>query len=330
MKDIDDLIEEFNDGDTEKILTYFGDFETFFRAVDRRGKVSEISLNTGYSDEYENELLLYFYENDIDKFYHWCKIYLDDIEYENGKVYCVKTSASDFGVLFCDNRDVSRSTIESILDGETDFDWYYDDDVDVFNYVIYDLNEKNLNILKNRFVNELSGVEVPPDTNLLEKIAEEQDNGYATIDSSNIDIIFRDKITIEYLLEDVLDPEIEDELSRIYNQSTNTSLENEYYESVWDELTSDYFNGKPEWITRKHLYKKDTDAHMVRLEIANFEKMISEYLEHNKKYGASGTISYHGSFLNILRDETECLSVRFPEYANYPEKYINDYFADFF
>ena len=331
MKNIDDLIDEFNDGDTEKILTYFGDFETFFNVLKRRGKVSEINLNTTQSEEWENELLLYFYENDTEKFYHWCKVYLDDIEYENGKVYCIRPNASDFAVLYCDNRDVSRSTIESLLDGEADFDWYNDEDVDIFNYVIEELNPENLKRLKDRFIKELEGIEVSPETQLLEEIAEEQGHSdYVTVDLSNIDRIFRDKITIEYLLEDELDSEIENELARIYNMSNNSALENEYYEEVWGELTDDYFNGEPDWVTRKHSYKTDAKVPMVRLEIANFDGIVTDYLRANKKYGASGTLSYYGSYLEILRNEIECLSVRFPDYPNHPEKYIDEYFRDYF
>lgn len=326
MRNIDDLIDEFNDGDTEKILTYFGDFETFFNALKRRGKVSEIKLNTSQSDGWENELLLYFYENDIDKFYHWCKVYLDDIEYENGKVYCIRPNASDFAVLYCDNRDVSRSTIESILDGESDFDWYNDEDVDIYNYVIEELNEKNIKKLKHRFVVELTGIQVSPETQLLEEIAEEQGHSdYVTVDSSNIDRIFRDKITIEYLLEDELDSEIENELARIYNMSNNTALESEYYKEVWGELTDDYFNGEPDWVTRKNSYKTDAKVPMVRLEITNFDGIITDYLRVN-----SGTLSYHGSYLELLRNEIECLNVRFPDYPSHPEKYINEYFSDYF
>lgn len=331
MRNIDDLIDEFNNGESEKIITYFGDFETFFNALKRRGKVSEISLNTPESDDWENELLLYFYENDIDKFYHWCKVYLDDIEYENGKVYCIRPNASDFGVLYCDNRDVSRSTIESLLDGEADFDWYNDEDVDIFNYVIYELNEKNLKKLKHRFVVELTGIQVSPETQLLEEIAEEQGHSdYVTVDSSNIDRIFSDKFTVDYLLEDELDSEIENELARIYNMSNNSALESEYYKEVWGELTDDYFNGEPDWVTRKHSYKTDAKVPMVRLEIANFDGIITDYLRVNKKYGASGTLSYYGSYLELLRNEINCLSVRFPDYPSYPEKFINEYFSNYF
>jgi hypothetical protein len=332
MRNIDDLISEFNDGNLD-VSQYFGDNETFFKVVDRRGKIDEIDIGQTEESEYwENELMLYFYEHHKDKFYYYCNKWLDDVEFEDGKIYCARNSASDFAVLFCDNRDVSRSTIEEILDGEADWDWYYDDSIDVYSYVIEELNEKNIKILKNRFVEELSGVEVPPDTNLLEEIAEEKDNGYATIDSSNIDIIFKDKTTVKYLLEDVLDSEIENDLGRVYNHSNNSSLENDYYEEVWGELTSDYFDGKPEWITRKHPSASNATVHIVRLEITDFDKLITDFLNYNKGYGhaASSLLGYHGSFLEVLRDSVECLNIRFPDYASSPEKYINEYFGDYF
>jgi hypothetical protein len=331
MSYIDELINDFNNGDFDNIIQYFGDYQTFFEVLKRRNRVSELDMSSQYIDDVENELLLYLYETDKDKFYYWCQKYLDDVEIENGKIYCVRSSAGDFATLFCDGRDYSRDTIESILNGEWDFDWYFDDDVDVYRNVIEDLNPKNIEILKNRFISELSGIEVSPETKLLEEIAEEQGHSdYVTVDKTNIDRILNDDDSTNHLLDDEMDSDIKDELQRVYNHSTNSSLENEYYEEVWGELTSDYFDGKPEWISRNHPYKKDTKMEMVRLEIADFDTIVLDYLNENKKYGSSGTLTYQGSFLNILRDATECLRVRFPDYANYPERYINDYFADYF
>jgi len=333
MRNIDDIIEEFNEGNTGYVNKIFGEFETFFKLVDRRGKIDEIDIGqTAESEYWENELMLYFYEHHKDKFYHYCGKWLDDVEFENGNAYCVRNSAGDFASLFCDNRYVSRSTIEEILDGEFDFNWYYDDtDVNVYDYVIEELNEKNLERLKNRFVNELTGVEVSPETKLLEEFAEEQGHiDYVTIDSTVMDNIINDEETIKYLLENELDSEFKNELSRVYNYSYQASLEKDYYDSVWNELTSDYFTGDPEWITRKHHIATNKDIHQVRLEIRDFDKIITDFLTENKGYTGSSLLGYHGSFLEVLRDSVECLSVRFPEYAYDPEKYINDYFADYF
>jgi len=332
MSYIDELINDFNDGDFDNIIQYFGDYQTFFEVLKRRNKLSEIDMSSHYIDEVENELLIYLYESHKDKFYYWCQKYLDDVEIENGKIYCIRSSAGDFATLFCDGRDYSRDTIESILDGEWDFfDWYFDDDVEVYRNVIEDLNSKNIEILKNRFISELSGIQVSPETKLLEEIAEEQGHSdYVTVDQTNIDRILNDDDSTNYLLDDEMDNNIKDDLQRVYNYSSSASLENEYHKEVWDELTDDYFNGKPEWVTRNNPYIKDGKMDRVRLEIADFDRLILDYLSENKKYGGSGTLSYHGSFLNILKDATECLRVRFPDYANHTERYINDYFADYF
>lgn len=332
MSYIDELIDNFNDGEFDNIIQYFGDYETFFNVIKKRNKMSEIDMSSHYIDDVENEILIYLYGSDKNKFYFWCQKYLDDIEIENDKIYCIRSSAGDFATLFCDSRDVSQKTIEEILDGEADFNWYYDNDnVDVYRYVIEELNPENLKRLKDRFIKELEGIEVSPETQLLEEIAEEQGHTeYVTIDSSNIDRIINNEKTTNYLLEYELDSEIENELSRIYNYSNNSSLENEYYEEVWSELTSDYFDGKPEWVKRNNPYIKDSKMERVRLEITDFDTIILDYLNENKKYGSSGTLSYHGSYLAILKDATECLNVRFPDYPNHPEKYIDEYFRDYF
>jgi len=332
MTNIDDIIENFNEGDVSIVEDMFdNDYQLFFEFLDQRGELDKIEFNTDYSSTWDNEFAIYLSKYHKDKFYEYCNSQLSDIEFENGKIYCVAPNASDFGVLFCDNRDVSRGTIEAILDGEADFDWYYWSSCgDIYNYVIKELNDKNLNTLKQRFIKELTGVEVPTETKLLEEIAEEQEHiDYVIIDSNNINTIFDNKKTVEFLLEDVLDSEIKNELIKIYSDSNQSAFESEYYESVWGELTSEYFTGKPEWITRKHRVATK-DVHMVRLEINDFDDIIIGYLNDNSGYGNSGTLEYQGSYLEVLRNLVDCLSVRFPEYASYPEKYINDYFVDYF
>jgi hypothetical protein len=278
--------------------------------------------------------MLYFYEHHKDKFYHYCNLWLSDIEFENGKIYCVRSDADDFAVLFCTGgrNDVDREFIASLLKGEADFDWWGDyDDINVYDYVIEELDDKNLEHLKKRFVQELSGKEVSSETELLETIGNEQGHdGYVTIDSTNINRIFDDEDTVNYLLDDELDSDIKSDLSRIYGYSSNASLESEYYDEVWSKLTSDHFKGNPEWITRKHNVATNKNVHVIRLEISDFDRVITDFLGDNKGYTGSSLLGYHGSFLEVLREFTECLNPRFPEYAYNPEKYINDYFSDYF
>ena len=334
MRNIDDLIEEFNEGNTGYINNLFGEFEDFFKFVDRRGKIDEIHIgDTSESEYWENELMLYFYEHHRDKFYYYCNKWLDDIEFENGKVYCVRNDAADFARLFCTGgrSDYSEETIGEILSGNYDFDWYYDEDVDVYSGVIEDLTPQNLKLLQERFVIELSGVEVSPETSLLESIASEQGHDeYAIIDSSNIDEIFTDRKTVDYLLDSELDDEINSDLRRVYSYASHSALTDDYYNEVWGELTSTYFDGKPEYVSRPHSLAKNKMVEYVRLEITNFDLVITDFLSENKGYTGSSLLGYHGSFLEVLRESVECLSVRFPDYADVTPELINNYFVDYF
>jgi len=90
-----------------------------------------------------------------------------------------------------------------------------------------------------------------------------------------------------------------------------------------------YF-GKGEWISRPHTYKKDTTVEKYRAPIHNFESNILDFLNNGKGYSNS-TLEYWGSYLSILKEDFDCLSV-YP--SDYPDsrkvdKNINMYFSDY-
>ena len=56
MRNIDDIIERFNDGDYS-VLDYFGgDYQTFFKFLEKKKKLTEINPMRGLVDDYQNEL----------------------------------------------------------------------------------------------------------------------------------------------------------------------------------------------------------------------------------------------------------------------------------
>lgn len=330
MKNIDDIIDDFNN-DTIDVTRFYGDLETFFKVVDRRGKIDDISMDGWW----ENDLLLYFYENHKDKFYDYCKIYLDDIEFENGKIYCIRDSAGDFAKLFCNGRgnDYSRDTLEQILEGEYESNFYFYDDIDVWNEVIEELSPKNLQTLKEKFMASLAGEKVSPETNTLKEIASSQGHeDYVIIDSSNIDEIFKDRKTVMYLLKNEIDSnyEVLDDLKRIYSYAMESAYSQHYYDTLWDELTSGYFTGKREYVTRPHTHDKKKMVENVRLEIFNFDNVIVDFLEDGKGYTGDSLLGYWGNFLDVLDHNTECLRVRFDDYVSLDSETLNSYFNDYF
>jgi len=322
MRNIDDIVERFNDGDYSVLEYFSGDYQVFFKFLERRNKLIEIDPKGSLADEYQNELLIYFHNTNIDVFHHWCNDLLNDVEFVDGKPYIV-SDPGYFSVLFCDSRDVSIETIDNILSGELDFDWH-SYDIDIYDNVIDDLSPKNLNELKQIFLKKLGGKEISTD------------EGEITLTTENIDEVFNNKDLFMEILNDEL-PEVESELNSLYFNAERSALEDDYYEEVWDKLDEFFYTGDRKWVSVKRGYswdkdgsKKDRFVEMIRIPIRNFDRFIVDYLETNKKYSNS-TLEYHGSYIDMLKDAGDCLRVRFPDYADSRkvENNINEMFGDY-
>ena len=331
--DINELIEMFNEGDTD-FIKYVNDIETFFKIVNKRGLIDELDPEGRLAEDYQNDLLLFYYENNEEKFLEYVLKFLGDVEMVDGKPYIVLNTMGDFAEIFCDGRrnDLSRDTVEALLSGEYDshsYGWDSHDLTDnVYRDVIEELTKENLLHLKEYIIKTLEGQQINPHTELLEDYAQQQGHPeYVIVDQSNIDQVVDNSETMNELLDNELS-ELKNELYSIYGSAYNNAYEDELYEDVWNELST-YFE-KGDWVSRPHVYKKDTEVQKYRAPIHNFESNILDFLNQNKGY-SNGTLEYWGSFLGILKDGWECLSV-YP--SDYPDsrkvdKNINMSFSDY-
>lgn len=336
---LNELIEKFNEGEFEEYLIHFGSYEDFFHLLHKRGKLDLIDINSNnsyYDSKWINEYLLLIYKINKQKFYNICNTQLSDIEIENGKVYLM-ADAEDLAGLFCDSRDYSEKTIEKIISGEYDMEWYNSwYDIDIYDNVIDELNENNLKTLKQVFINDLQGKEISPETSELELIAAEEGTGeHVIVSEKNIHRIFKDKETINHLLDEELE-DTKQNLKTIYHNAEESALYDDYYEEVWGEL-SEFFDGKPEWVSRQrgYYYNKEGErtpkfVNVAKLEISDFDTLVVDYLEANKNY-SDGALEDIGYFLKILSEQKDCLRVRLPDYADFRkiQKNINEMFGDY-
>jgi len=155
---LEDFVEMFNNDDLD-VEKYFNDYDTFFSILNRKGLMGEIDPhNAGNGDVWQNQYLIWLYNNDKPEFYKWMKELLNDIDFKD-QVYW-EGDREDLARLFCDGAryDLSRDTIESILKGEDVFEPYWDttDDVEVptiphmnMKFMkIYSMNLTNISTLK--------------------------------------------------------------------------------------------------------------------------------------------------------------------------------------
>ena len=254
--------------------------------------------NASGGEHWQNEYLLWLYENDKENYYKWIPSLLNDVVFENGKAYLEITDRGDLAKLFCknDRNGLSRDTIEDVLNGDSNWEPYWNTTEDVYRDVIEELTKENLLSLKEYIVKKLSGKNISPETEELELIASEQGRTeYAEINSENIDRVVDDEETMKELLNDQLS-DLKSELYSIHSSSYNSAYEESVWSEIWSELGT-YFEGDGEWISKPHPYKKNTEIQYFKIPIKDFEGYVNDYLFNNKGYGNSGTLEYHGGFV---------------------------------
>lgn len=332
IEKVKEIVDMFNNGELD-IKSYFGgSYDKFFSFLEKRGALNLIDpINGPDADEWQNEFLIWQQQNDRDTFRKNVANILSDIKIENEIVYFVGDDLGELSMLFCENRNtISNSTIESILNGEGD---YYDFDHttdDVYRDVIDELTPKNTQILYDYIVKSLEGIQIDPQTEVLETIAEEQGHPeYVDVNTQTVIKIVDDEETMDYLLDNDLS-DLKSELYSVHSSAYGSAHQDEVYNGIMHEL-EEYFQMKQiRWTNRPHQYKKDTTVQIFEVPIIDFDSYIVDYLEENKGY-SSGSLGYWGSYLSILKDGSSCLSY-YP--SDYPDsrlidKNINEFFPDY-
>lgn len=327
--DLEDVINEFNQGHSSKIEKIFGDYETFFKFLSNNELLDEIDPNSGADFElWSNEFFLSLYKDGkIDLFNKWVSEALTDVVFYNGKPYLEIRDLDDLSMWFCDDRNNSQNIVNRILSNDYDsFDHYLRTD-DLYDYVIRELYLSNLKILKNRIIEDLKGIEIEPGTKLLEDLVDEESSSNVSVTTSNIDMIVNDHTTMTYLLSNYLD-DIHSDLYSIYGNAFDTAYHDELYSDIWNSL-DDYFESKPEYIENPSK-NPNIKLQFHRIPLSNFYNIILEYLETNKNYGTSGTLTYFGDYISLISEFHECLRLYPPDYPSNTDKYINEIFGDYF
>jgi hypothetical protein len=331
--DFQEIIDDFNNGEFDAEL-FFGDWNTFFSVLDKRGLISQIDLE---NTEVQNSLLIWLHSKDRKRFYEFVIDKLSDVDIdENGTIYLDLDDRSELSNFFCESsrNGLSKGYIEDILSGENDL-YLYDDTTDsVYRDVIEGLNLKNMKYLSKHMVENLKGQKIETRTIELEDIAREQGHPeYVTInDSITAQTIIDDKESMNYLLDTYLE-DLKSELESIHRNAYNQAYESELYGKIFSEL-QEYINGNGEYYSQPHRFKKDTMTQRFRVPVSSnfdFDEIILNYLISNKNRGSRGLLEYWGEYMLIVQDEQDCLTVHPPEYADYRqvENNINEIFTDY-
>jgi hypothetical protein len=135
--DFQKIIDDFNDGEFDAEL-FFGDWNTFFTVLDKRGLISQIDIE---NTEVQNSLLIWLYGRDRKRFHEFVIDKLSDVDMdENGTIYLDLDDRSELSNFFCERsrNGISMDSIKEILSGENDTFFDYDTTDSVYRDVIED------------------------------------------------------------------------------------------------------------------------------------------------------------------------------------------------
>jgi len=333
MDKVDKIIADYNNGQIDDIIegVFNDDVNLFYQYIDKKGRFDDLHYDTEDTEDYNNYFLYFLANKNPEKFLDITTDSFGDVfKTEDGEYYIGTSDYSDIAKLFCENRySLSPKSVETILDGEDSVQWSDYTTDDLYRDVIEDLTPENLQLLFEAIIREQKIITA--DTELLEEIAEEQDNnGNLELNSENLSRIFRDEESAKSILNQLEEQgsEIKSNLYFIHESAYNDAYHSEVYDNIMDAL-EEYFGSKPEYVypteERKKGYVK------IKLDKTNFFNYLKDFIYENRKYPQTN-FDYYGYYLYFIAQEDDCLKAFAPDYADWSKtkKNINSFFPDYF
>jgi hypothetical protein len=360
---IDDLVDSFNgDKYDEDIQPYFNDILNFLKYANKNGFIDDLLLDNIPNDEFEevlpyleelgkvgdldydsvrsdfkNILLLHQLNNNPQETLNYVmKNLVTDVHFMNGGYYLYIRDRDEPAKLFRDG--TTRSYAEAVL-GEDAWEPFYDTVNNVYDDVIDDLNEKNINNLSEYIIKRIGGQELSTDDyddDLFHTFSNEQGtDGTFQITGENVMRLIKDKTAMMEMLNVELD-ELKWELNSLHTNSYNSAYESEIYDNVWGELSRYFVPSSWETVTTERSDGKKMYHEYIK--IHDFQQVIYDFIYTNKTYAQynDGSLEYYGQYVDVIKAMMEdggysWLDFRTPDYPSWTltKKYINDSFNDY-
>lgn len=325
---IKDILRLLNDGDLDPdIVKMFGGLDVIFKLLQRRNLLNNLKIGTRDSTLWENDYLLFLLKNDIEQFKKISTSLSNDLIYQDGVIYYESENFDGLSILF----GSSELTVLDILNGEYEYSFYFD--VDFESDIINNLNESNQKILKNLVIDDLKNIEIYPETETLEEIQSEL--GTIKINMENIDSIFSDNSTIDYIFNEI--PDLKSELERIFFQAYERAYIDGLNHQIWEKLSKYFVHESIEWFSTDHPYKKDVSIQKFKMKVWNFDSNMERFLS-NSSGESYYCLSNLGSYIEVLKYLIEnipgykFLNLRWDDWPDHKllEENFNEIFSETF
>lgn len=349
------IIKDYNDSELSRFVNniFNGNYKVFIKTVMDLGLLDDeeykYEVESVLIDLFPMTYLSIIYDKNQDE---TIKLivdkYLSDVdEVGDGRYFMRLNDREDLSVFFKNDggrNDMSSRELAKKIFQEDWWDAYDDANEDLFYDVVENLDEKNIKILAERLYEDLSNIQIEPETSLLEDIAEEQ--GHPEYVELSIDLlinnIFRDEKTTKYILQHE-GTDVSSELSGLYSNALNSAYIDEKWESATEELKSFLsIDNIGEWYSNivKNYKGEEKTVENYKIEVTKilpeiFKKIFNDKYLMDDSYNI---FEYHGTLEGVLEylineDIIEGCELRISSY-DYPDyrrisKILNEIFSDY-
>jgi hypothetical protein len=325
-----DLVNRLKDTDLKDFIDkYFnGSITSFFDFLTKKGIFDDMSEHL-MSNDYGTDVLAYYYEKNPQKTLDLItNEYFHDVE-KDGERYWLTINREDLSDIFETNRwgggvsSLAKNVLSDDIHDFFDYVQYYD----LYEDVISDLNEKNIQTLKEKVYNEIK------DSNLEfeDEILDTREKVMSLTDVEISKLIEGEGLNI-----------ISD-LSNLYNSSYEYAYYDESYDLVMGELKGLFGleNFSREKLSKRKVLDKETkkikdiDTTQYQVDITNLLSSVVSTVISYGGYNSDNDFEYYGSFEGVLRfmmgEEDSYLSFRIPDYPDFSlvKKNLNELFNDY-
>jgi hypothetical protein len=311
----------------------FGEnINNFLSLIKRRGFLDQIDTDNIYQeDDYSyNSVLKFLLENDPSLLNSIVKEHFSDIEIRPDGYYLRLDNLEELSEFFkTSGRNYNDSDIVKKVMGEDYWEPYSNTVYDVYDDIINELNDKNLNELSLKILEIAGNQELSLDdyqSNLFEELSDE--NGLFMITESNVMDIIDDSTSMNELFTDILS-DLKNQLQWLGDNAYNQAYSDEVYDNIWYELST-IFEGRQDWVSKQNKDGKTIYNPYVKIRdlYGDLIKFLDEYSNYNTTFYDFYTyISMKTSWMDNF---DELLSFRDPEYPDSRKvsEYINEFFID--
>jgi hypothetical protein len=372
MGKLDQFLEWFHDGresEYDKILKVFQTTRRFLQAVIKYGEKDQIDITYIPDKEWRNDDELFDFiaengflddvgydglEDTIKNYYlQWmmnkdtnsalkyiCDNILTDVEIRDDGYWLRLRDREELSEFFKSSSRRSDYDLQEIakqvLGDGLDYEYYSDTTYDVYNDVIKELNEKNIQILADYILKNIGNTDLnisDYNSDFFEELTEIQArDGIFQITQDNVMSLIDDKEAMEELMNGDLS-DLKSELYSIHSNAYNGAYENMIYKEVMEGL-KEYFSSPIEEVTKQVGEKTKYTPY---IKIRDFYSNVMNFINSNLGGGYSdSTLEYYGSYTSMMsqlfNDGTyDAIDFRVDDYPDYREvdQAINDYFGDY-